>query len=199
MVEIKEFITNQIKESINIKQEIMRSDKYIDTIIEVSMQIIDAYKSDNKLLICGNGGSAADAQHITAELVSKFRLERKGLAAISLTTNSSIITAVSNDYGYNKSFERQVEALGKTGDVFIGISTSGNSKNIVEAFKKAKECNMKTIGLLGNNGGKCKKYADVSIIIPSDDVPRIQECHIMIGHIICEIIEINLFGNKNEE
>jgi D-sedoheptulose 7-phosphate isomerase len=140
-------------------------------------------------LIAGNGGSAADAQHFAGEIVGRFKKERKGYPAIALTTDASIITSWANDYDFNTIFSRQIEALGKEGDVFLGISTSGNSKNIIEAVKKAKEMGIFCICLLGKDGGELKNLTDLSIIIPSDNTPRIQECHIMIIHIICEELE----------
>lgn len=154
--------------------------------------IIQAFKEGNKLLLCGNGGSAADAQHIAAELVGRFKKERKGLPAIALNVNTSIITAVANDYGYDSSFFRQIEALGKKGDVLIGISTSGSSINVIRAVEIANSKGLKTIGLLGSDGGKLKNLVEVPIVVPSAETDRAQEVHILIGHIICHLIDLSL-------
>ena len=151
--------------------------------------ISDAIKSGKKVLLMGNGGSAADTQHIAGELVGRFKKERKAIPAISLSTDTSILTAIGNDYGFEKVFERQIEALGNKGDVVIGISTSGNSENIYRAMKLAKKMGLTTIGLLGNDGGKIKNLSDIALVVPSKNTPRIQETHITIGHIICEGVE----------
>ena len=153
---------------------------------------LDTLKQNKKILIAGNGGSAADAQHFSAELTGRFEKERISLPAIALTTDTSALTAIGNDYGYEYIFSRQLEGLGNKGDVFIGISTSGNSHNIIEAIKKAKEKNIKIITLSGKNGGKMKDLGDINIIIPSSNTPRIQEMHIMVLHMICEIIDDGL-------
>lgn len=195
---MKNNIVAQIKDSINVKNQMLENENYIELIITISNNIIDAYKNNKKILLCGNGGSAADAQHIAAELVSRFKLERKGLPAIALTTNTSVLTAIGNDYNYDCIFEKQVEAFGQEGDILIAISTSGNSNSIIQSIIKAKDLGLKTISFLGKNGGTCKDYADINFIVPSDDTPRIQEAHIMIGHIICDIVEKSLFGKQNE-
>lgn len=195
---MKEFIKKQILDSIEPKKNMLENPKYLNEIENISNILISAFKNGNKVMICGNGGSAADSQHIVGEFVSKFRIDRASLPAISLNTNTSIMTSIGNDYEYNFMFERQVEGLGKEGDVLIGISTSGNSKNITRAFIKAKSMGIKTIGFLGRDGGENREYADESIIVPSEDTPRIQESHIMIGHIICDIVEMTLFGEINE-
>ncbi len=175
------------KESARVKLAfIQKNSKLLDLAIKV---IKDALNKGNKVLICGNGGSAADSQHIAAEIVGRFKKERKGLPAIALTTDTSIITAIGNDYGFERIFERQVEALGKEGDVLIAISTSGNSENVILAIKKAKELGVKVIALLGKDGGKIKEMADIVLIVPSYDTARIQECHQTIYHTICEKIE----------
>ncbi len=155
----------------------------------IAKEIFDALKKDNKVLIFGNGGSAADAQHMAAELVGRFLKERKALSAIALTTDTSIITSIANDYSYNDIFARQVEALGKGGDIAFGISTSGNSKNVYLALKKANDMNLTTIALLGKDGGIIKDVAKLSFIVNSDYTPTIQELHIFIIHNICKIIE----------
>jgi len=160
-----------------------------DKLVEASTLVVNTLKAGNKILLCGNGGSAADAQHIATEIVCKYRTIRKGYPAIALTTDTSIITAVSNDFGYEKVFERQVEALANKNDLVIGISTSGNSENIVNALKYAKEIGCKTLGFSGNNGGKIDTYCDINLIVPSNNTPRIQELHILFGHIICEAVD----------
>lgn len=157
---------------------------------EISKTVIKTYKSGGKIFIAGNGGSAADAQHIAAELVSRFYKERKALAAESLTVNTSNITAIANDYDFSEIFSRQLEANGRKGDIFWGISTSGNSKNIISAVIKAKELGMRIIGFTGKDGGEMANMCDFIIKIPSKDTPRIQENHILIAHIICEIVEL---------
>jgi len=159
---------------------------YIYTGCIISMETISAGK---KILIFGNGGSAADAQHIAAELVGRYKTERRGLPAIALSTDTSALTAIANDFGYKRVFERQVEALANEGDLLIGISTSGNSANVNRALKLGKELGCKTIGFSGRDGGKMNELCDLNIIVPSDDTPRIQEMHIMIGHILCQAID----------
>ena len=166
----------------------------ITIIGKIAKRIIKAYGEKKKVLIFGNGGSAADAQHIAAELVSKFYLERKGLPAIALNTNVSIITAIGNDYGYDRVFARQVEALAAEGDVVIGISTSGNSPNVLAALETAKGMGAFTVGLAGLKGSKIGAVADLTFNVPSKDTPRIQEVHITAGHIICEIVESEIFS-----
>ena len=162
--------------------------------VESAAQIcIDALKNSRKILIFGNGGSAADAQHIAAELVGRYKVERKGLPAIALTTDSSALTCISNDYGYEQVFSRQVEALANTGDVAIGISTGGTSTNVISALDIAKNIGCKTIGFSGRGGGEMNTLCDVNLVVPSDDTPRIQEMHILIGHTICQLID-NEFG-----
>jgi len=194
MENMKNFITTQVEESKNIKEKILNDENLLNLIVEVGEKLVDVYKNGNKLLIAGNGGSAADAQHIAGELVSKFYFDRPALAAIALTTDTSIITAIGNDYGYEYLFSRQIEANGVKGDVFLGIYTSGNSKNIIEGLKTAKEKGLITIGLTGENGGKMKNLCDYCICAPSTETPRIQEAHILIGHILCSIIEEAIFG-----
>lgn len=151
--------------------------------------LTEALKNGHKILLCGNGGSAADAQHIAAELSGRYKIERRGLAGIALTTDTSVLTAVGNDYGFEHIYERQVQALAQPGDVVIGISTSGHSKNVVRALSLARAIGCKTIGLSGRDGGVMSEFCDMNIIVPSDDTPRIQEMHIMIGHIMCEAID----------
>ena len=174
-------------------EHLKASKKTIESIgkpIEIAAKLcIDSLKSGNKILIFGNGGSAADAQHIAAELVGRYKIERKGLSAIALTTDTSAITAIANDYGYLHVFDRQVEALANKGDVLIGISTGGASANVISALKLANDLDCKTIGLSGKGGGEFNSLCDVNVIVPSEDTPRIQEMHIVIGHTICHLID----------
>ncbi|MDC0981524.1 D-sedoheptulose 7-phosphate isomerase [Candidatus Pseudothioglobus singularis] len=158
--------------------------------VEIAAQLcIDTLQENGKLLIFGNGGSAADAQHIAAELVGRYKVNRKGLSALALTTDSSALTAIGNDFGYKSLFDRQVEALANKGDVLIGISTSGKSINVINALKLGSQLQCKTIGFSGNDGGQMNKICDVNLVIPSKDTPRIQEMHIVLGHIICHLID----------
>ena len=159
------------------------------TIEQVAKACVDAINSGNKVIFCGNGGSAADSQHLAAELVGRYKINRPALNSIALTTDTSILTAVGNDFGYDTIFERQVEGLGKNGDVLIGLSTSGNSKNVLLAMAKAKAMGIKTVAMTGKKGGKMKQEADFAINVPSDTTNHIQEMHIAVGHIICGIIE----------
>jgi D-sedoheptulose 7-phosphate isomerase len=186
-------LRNSIEEAISIKKTLLNNEEFFLRLDEAISTITKAFSNGNKLLIAGNGGSAADAQHFATELVGTFRKEkRRGLPAIALTTDTSFLTAWSNDFEFETAFSRQVEALGKQGDVFFGISTSGNSRNVILAVEKAKELNMKTICLLGDDGGMLKDLADISIIIPSNITARIQEAHIMVIHIICEALIQNV-------
>lgn len=188
---MKNTIENFIKDSIAAKQELLKSQ--VDNIESAAKAIIESLKGGKKLLVFGNGGSAADSQHIAAELVGRFKMERKALPAIALTANTSILTALANDYGYDIVFSRQIEALGVQGDVALGISTSGNSKNVIEALKKARSMGIRTISLSGGNGAGMKKESDISIVVATKDTPRVQEAHIMIAHIICALVESELF------
>ena len=183
-------IAKKLEESARIKKAIAKSKlSEIERMVEF---IISAYKTGGKVVLFGNGGSAADAQHIACELVGRFELERQAFPAIALTTNTSTLTAVANDYGYDAVFSRQIEALVNEKDVVVGISTSGNSPNVVEAMKMAKIKGAKTIGLTGGDGGKLAEVADLVLIVPSNTTSRIQEAHITIGHIICELVEKEL-------
>ena len=158
--------------------------------IERCAQImIDTINAGNTIYWCGNGGSAADAQHIAAEFTGRYKVERRGLPAIALTTDTSALTAIGNDYGYDRVFERQVESLANPGDLLIGISSTGNSDNVIKAFKKAKEIGCKTVGLSGKGGGNFNDNCDLNVVVPSEDTPRVQEMHILIGHTICQIID----------
>lgn len=187
---MKDLIKSRIEESIKVKESLCKTE--LDNIARAAEAILKSLTAGGKLLVFGNGGSASDSQHIVAELVGRYKKERKAIPAIALTENTSSLTAIANDYGYDASFSRQVEALGKAGDVAIGISTSGNSVNVIEAVKKAKAAGLKTIGLLGCDGGKLKGACDVAIVVNSKDTPRVQESHITIGHILCELIEEGL-------
>jgi len=185
-----------IQESINTKQQLLQETALIAQ-LELAIDLcVNCFKKDGKILFCGNGGSAADAQHLAAELSGRYYYDRPPLYAEALHVNTSYLTAVANDYSYDKIYSRMVEAAGKKSDILIGLSTSGNSPNVLEAFKKAKELGMKTIAFTGKGGGKLKEYADVLLDIPSTDTPRIQESHILLGHILCEFIEKRIFPQK---
>ena len=164
----------------------------IPSVEKASRMLIDTLKSGKKVLLCGNGGSASDAQHIAAELTGRYKSERKGLPGIAITTDTSALTAISNDYGYNRVFDRQVEALANEGDLLIGLSTSGNSENIINAMRMAKELGCTVLGLSGKDGGKMNSICDLNIVIPSNDTPRIQEMHILIGHTLCQAVDNEL-------
>lgn len=194
---MQEYIKNIIEESIRVKKEIYSNDELIKKINEIVILITDCFKNDGKVLFCGNGGSAADAQHLAAELSGRFYINRKPLFAEALHVNTSYITAVANDLGYDEIYSRSVEGFGRKRDILIGLSTSGNSENVVNAFKMANTIGMQSIAMTGTNGGRLKNICDYLINVPSDDTPRIQESHIMIGHIICELVERNLFSEKN--
>ncbi len=183
-----------INNSINVKLELLKNEEILNTIHQVATEITLAYKNKNKLLLCGNGGSAADAQHIAAEFTGRYYLDREPLLAEALHVNTSYLTAVANDYSYDKIYSRYVKAAGRAGDILLGFSTSGNSGNVVDALRVANELNMKTVGLTGSSGGKMKDICHYLINVPSIDTPRIQESHILIGHILCEIVESNIFG-----
>lgn len=191
---MKEYIKNQILASYETKKKILENSALIDIIEDVATRCVDVYKKGHKTILAGNGGSAADAQHIAAELVGRYGFDRPSLPSLALTTDTSNLTAIGNDYGYDKVFSRQLEGMGQEGDLFIGISTSGNSANIITAFESAKAKGITTVALTGRDGGKMAQMADVAIIIPSNDTPRIQESHILIGHILCDIIEKEIFA-----
>jgi D-sedoheptulose 7-phosphate isomerase len=192
---MKEYIKNQIKKSYETKQAIYKDENLLEKIEEVANLCVELYRGDKKTILAGNGGSAADAQHIAAELVGRYGFDRPSIPSLALTTDTSNLTAIGNDYGYDYVFSRQLEGMGQDGDIFIGISTSGNSVNIINAFESAKKKGIKTIALVGRDGGKMAQIADISLIVPSDSTPRIQESHILIGHILCDIIEQEIFGN----
>jgi D-sedoheptulose 7-phosphate isomerase len=190
---MEKIIRSKFNESQEINRLISEDNDIINKIQKFAESIIETYKNGGKLFIAGNGGSAADSQHITAELVSRFYKERKALPAESLNVNTSNLTAIANDYDFSEVFSRQLEANAKEGDIFLGISTSGNSKNIVKALKKSKDMNIATLGFTGKGGGEMAGLCDNIIMVPSSNTPRIQEYHITIGHIICELIESSLF------
>ncbi|MCQ2753955.1 MAG: SIS domain-containing protein [bacterium] len=194
---MEKFIDNYINNSIDVKKKILETPEIKEAIIKSVYAIIDAYKNGHKFLTAGNGGSAADAQHIAAELVAKFFIERPALNALALTTNSSILTAVGNDYGHEFALARQVQAYTNEGDVLLAISTSGNSKNILLAIDEAKKKGAFIIGLVGGKSCKMDKVCDITIKTPSEVTPNIQEAHIMIGHIICALVERELFERGN--
>ncbi len=187
---MREKIKDILLESIQVKEEILRNQ--IESIVEISQLMIDGLRKGGKVIVFGNGGSASDSQHIAAELVGRFKKDRSALAGIALTTNTSILTSLANDYGYDVVFSRQVEALGKKNDVVLGISTSGKAKNVALGIKQAKKMGIKTVALSGGDGGELVKLADVSLLVPSNITARIQEAHITIAHIICEMIEQEL-------
>ncbi|WP_455756695.1 D-sedoheptulose 7-phosphate isomerase [Sulfurimonas sp.] len=192
---MKEYIKNQVKKSYETKQEIYNNEELLNKIEDVSKKCVELYKNGKKTILAGNGGSAADAQHIAAEMVGRYGFDRPSLPSLALTTDTSALTAIGNDYGYDQVFSRQLEGMGQDGDLFIGISTSGNSENIIKAFNSAKQKNILTVALSGRDGGEMAKIADIALVVPSDSTPRIQESHILIGHIICDIIEKEIFGN----
>ncbi len=187
-----DYIRANIQESIMVKEALLRDELLMKTIEQVTRVCIDAYQRGNKLLICGNGGSASDALHMVGELVGRYQMERRGIAAIALNANPTVMTAISNDYEFENVFSKQVVALGKEGDVLFGISTSGNSANVVSALQEAKEQNIYTIGMTGSTGGKIKLLADYLLNVPSENTPRIQEMHILLIHTLCGLIEKGL-------
>lgn len=187
-------VKEQIQASVDVKAAMLQDETLLKQIEEAAQIVTKAYRNGKKTLLAGNGGSAADAQHIAGEFVSRFYFDRPGIPSIALTTDTSVITAIGNDYGYEKLFERQVQALGVEGDIFIGISTSGNSPNVVKALQVCKEKGIFAIGLTGASGGKMADLCDLCIKVPSPETPRIQESHILIGHIICCIVEEQIFA-----
>lgn len=191
---MKNFIKKQIEDSYKTKKMILENEEIIELIKEVGEKTIEVYKNGKKTIIAGNGGSAADAQHMAGEFVSKFYFDRPGLKSLAITTDTSILTAIGNDYGYDRVFVRQLEANGDEGDIFFAISTSGNSKNIVEALKVCKEKGILTVGLTGEKIGKMDELCDYVIKVPSTETPRIQESHLLIEHMICAIVEEAIFG-----
>jgi D-sedoheptulose 7-phosphate isomerase len=189
-------VAELIEASIATKQSLLSRPDLVVTVATVSEILVNALKQGNKLLLFGNGGSAADAQHIAAELVGRFAFDRPALPALALSVNSSCVTAIGNDYGFDQVFSRQIEALARSGDVAVGISTSGNSANVLRAMSTAKKIGLKTIALTGRSGGSLKNAVDYCICAPSSETPRIQECHILIGHIISELVEREIFHEE---
>ena len=193
-----EKIKNIIRSSIDVKTQILADDKLLQTVQDCVNVIVSAFEKGNKVLFCGNGGSASDAQHLAAEFSGRFYTDRNALPAEALHCNTSYITAVANDYSYDVIYSRILKGIGNPGDVLVGLSTSGNSKNIVKAFEMAREKKMTTIAFTGAGGGKLKVLSDFLINVPSGDTPRIQESHIMLGHIICQFVEEIYFAETND-
>jgi D-sedoheptulose 7-phosphate isomerase len=187
-------IKNIIQASIDVKQQVLQNEELISIIEKVVNVVVNAFQNSKHVYFCGNGGSAADAQHLAAEFSGRFYTDRKALPAEALHCNTSYLTAVANDYGYDVVYSRIIDGIGQEGDVLIGLSTSGNSKNIVNAFEKAREKKIITVGLTGSSGGAMKSCSEYLINIPSADTPRIQESHIMVGHIICQLVEEKYFA-----
>lgn len=193
---MKEFIKSKIKASADLKTSLLSNEAILNTINSVVTEIIECYKKDGKVLWAGNGGSAADAQHLAAELSGRFYYDRPPLFSEALHVNTSYTTAVANDYSYDEIYARLTRAMGRKGDVLIGMSTSGNSGNVVKALEVANSLGIITVGFTGETGGKMAGLCKYLVNIPSKDTPRIQECHMVIGHTICELVEINLFPKK---
>jgi len=193
---MQKLIRESIENTRNVIDLVLADNALIASVAEAGEVCIAALRQKKKILLAGNGGSAADSQHIAAELVSRLNYDRPGLSAIALTTDTSALTAIGNDYGFERAFARQVEAVGQEGDVLIAISTSGNSANILAALKAARAQNITTVGMTGKTGGKMAELCDITLKMPSSTTPNIQECHIMFGHIICHIIEDTLFGKE---
>ena len=189
-------VTDIIRESISVKEAIIQTPQLIRTIEQVALALVEAFKNDRKVLFCGNGGSAADAQHIAAELSGRFYIERRPLYAEALHVNTSYVTAIANDYSYDEIFARSVSGMGRAGDVLVGITTSGSSPNVINAIATAREIGMTTVGMTGEAESKLATGCDYLLNVPSRDTARIQEAHIMIGHIICEIVEVSLFSGQ---
>lgn len=190
-------VRQSIKASITTKELLLGDAKLVATVSRVAEIVIDAFRAGNKVLLCGNGGSAADAQHIAAEFVGRFAFDRPALPALALSVNTSCVTAIGNDYGFDLVFSRQIEALAHRGDVVLGISTSGNSPNVVRAMATAKKMGLHTVGLTGSAGSKLAESVDHCICAPSNETPRIQECHILVGHIISELVEQTIFHEES--
>ncbi len=188
---MEQVISKRFQESSKVKNRFLKEN--LPKLIDLIKLICHTFEMGNKLFFFGNGGSAADAQHLAAELVNRYLIDRPPLPAIALTTDTSILTSISNDVAFNETFAKQIRALGKKGDIAIGISTSGNSPNVIRAFEVAKEMGMKSVALIGNDGGMLAKVADMALIVNSTSTPRIQETHILIGHILCEMVEHRLF------
>jgi len=192
--QLASLISDRIRRSIDVKKALLADTGLQNSIAAAAMEVVKTLQAGGKVIFCGNGGSAADSQHLAAEFTGRYLKERRALPAMALSVNTSSLTAIGNDYGFDLVFARQLEALGNKGDVLVGISTSGNSRNVIRAMEAAKEKSIYTVSLTGAAGGAMKELADCAICAPSDETPRIQECHILIGHIICEIAEEALFG-----
>ena len=184
---MKDKIIRDIQSSIDVKKKLIET--HTDVIEKIAREVLNCIQSGHKLLFFGNGGSASDSQHLAAEFVGRYEKERRALPAIALTTDTSILTAVGNDYGYDRVFERQIAALGQKGDIAFAISTSGNSKNVLNGLVQAKSLGLRTIGFSGKDGGAMKSMVDLAFVVPTEKTSRIQECHIMVGHIICERVD----------
>ncbi len=193
---LHELVRDRIQRNIDVKQVLLSDANFRNLVAQVSMQIVKSLRTGGKVIFFGNGGSAADAQHLAAEFTGRYLKERRALPALALNANSSSVTAIGNDYGFEFVFARQLEALGNEGDVAVGISTSGNSRNVLCALQAAKTKSMYTVALTGATGGSMRNVADCTIRIPSDETPRIQECHILAGHLICEIVELMMFDSS---
>ncbi len=191
---MRDLVKRQLQQSLNTMQQVLASEEIHDAVVQAGEITARAMKAGNKLLVCGNGGSAADAQHLVAEFVSRLTVDRPALRALALTTDTSILTAIGNDYSYENVFERQVEALGQPGDVLLAISTSGNSKNCVKALKLAKQMGIHTVSYTGNGGGAMRELSELNVIIPSSTTMNIQESHIALEHIFCMVVERFYFG-----
>jgi D-sedoheptulose 7-phosphate isomerase len=192
--DFEERVRSLIQASIAVKQKLLQDVELVASVAEVGKLIVDALLQEKKILLLGNGGSAADAQHIAAEFVGRFAFDRPALPALALSVNTSCVTAIGNDYGFDLVFSRQIEALGQKGDVAIGISTSGSSANVLHAMSTSKKIGLRTIALTGCTGGKLKNEVEFCLCAPSTETPRIQECHILMGHIISELVEQTIFG-----
>ena len=192
-INFEQRVRRSIEGSIAVKQLLLNDDEIVSSMARISKILVEAFQKGNKPLLFGNGGSAADAQHIAAEFVGRFAFDRPPLPALALSVNTSAVTAIGNDYGFDLLFARQIEALGRAGDVAIGISTSGNSPNVLQGIAMAKKMGLHTVALAGASGGKMKGAADYCLCAPSNETPRIQECHILIGHIISELVEESIF------
>lgn len=188
-----DFIKSKIKSSLDIKTQVLNDETLLSTVNQIVSEIVTCYKNGGKVLWCGNGGSAADSQHLAAELSGRFYYDRPPLFSEALHVNTSYTSAVANDYSYDIIYSRLVEAMGKKGDVLIGLTTSGNSPNVIKAIEKANSIGLITVGFTGKSGGKLKDFPNYLVNIPSTDTPRIQECHMLLGHTICEMVEMNLF------
>jgi len=193
-MQMKDIVLQAVEESIRVKERFVQH--YIDDLLTAAQRLATCFAADHKLFIFGNGGSAADAQHIAAEFVNRFTVERKPLPALALTTDTSILTSISNDYSFDKVFSKQIQALGKRDDVALGISTSGNSRNVIMAIEIARDMGLYTIGLTGCDGGELGQCCDLALIVDSEATPRIQETHIIAGHILCDLVDRILFPDK---